>query len=185
MRIVGGTLRGHPLVTYKGDAIRPTSDRVREAIFNILAHNANLPTIEGAKVLDVFAGSGALGLESLSRGAAYCIFIDQAAEARGVIRRNIEAFNLQGITKVFRRDATNLGSAGGNSGFNFAFLDPPYGKGLGERALASLVGNNWLAPNATVIIEEQETTPFVLPDTFECQDRKTYGDTQVIIATHT
>src|SRR5262249_16059095 len=135
VRIVGGQFRGRRLAAPTFEGTRPTPDRVREAIFNILAHAVPAFQLEGARVLDLFAGTGALGLEALSRGAAFCLFVDERAEARALMRRNIEAFGLAGITKVFRRDATELGPAGRKGGFTLAFLDPPYGQGLAQRAL--------------------------------------------------
>ena len=135
MRIVGGEFRGRPLATPRSNAIRPTTDRTREAVFNVLAHRF-ADRLEGARVLDLFAGTGALGLEALSRGASYCVFIEELAEGRGLIRDNVEAFGLTGRTKIFRRDATGLGEAGTLAPFGLVFADPPYGKGLGERALA-------------------------------------------------
>ena len=112
MRIVAGKFRGARIEAPKGLATRPTSDRVRQALFNVLEHGAPHVDFEGARVLDLFAGSGALGLEALSRGARFCLFIEEAAAARGAIRRNVEALGLTGVTKIWRRDATKLGEAG-------------------------------------------------------------------------
>jgi 16S rRNA (guanine966-N2)-methyltransferase len=182
MRIVGGTLRGRALASPKHEGVRPTSDRVRESVFNILTHGITGFTLEGAKVLDLFAGTGALGLEALSRGAATCLFVEEDAEARALIRRNIEAFGLTGVTRVFRRDATSLGPAGKHAGFTLVFLDPPYGKGLAERALASAAGGGWLADGAVIVIEERSDAVIALPAGFEQIDRRTYGDTQVLFA---
>src|SRR5438876_8804733 len=133
MRIVGGQFRGRPLAAPAHEGTRPTSDRVREAIFNILARGTPGFGLAGSRVLDLFAGTGALGLEALSRGAAYCLFVEQEADARALIRRNVEALVLTGVTKIFRRDAAALGPAGRNGGFSLAFLDPPYGHGLAEQ----------------------------------------------------
>ena len=135
MRIVGGEFRGRPLATPRSQAIRPTTDRTREAVFNVLAHRF-ADRLAGARVLDLFAGTGALGLEAMSRGAAFCMFIEESAEGSGLIRTNVEAFGLTGRTKIFRRDATRLGEAGTIQPFGLVFADPPYGKGLGEMALA-------------------------------------------------
>ena len=182
MRIVGGQFRGRPLTAPAHEGTRPTSDRAREAIFNILAHG--IPDFEllGARALDLFAGTGALGLEALSRGAAFCLFVEQEAEARALIRRNVEALGLTGVSKIFRRDATELGSAGRNGGFTLAFLDPPYGQGLAERALASAAQGAWLAPGAIVIIEERKGTGLSLPAGFDALDQRTWGDTQALFA---
>ncbi len=182
MRIVGGTLRGRPLATPVDDDIRPTSDRVREAMFNILAHGAAAVDLEGAAILDLFAGTGALGIEALSRGAAHCLFVDDGATARGLIRDNVEAFGLTGVTKIFRRDATSLGDAGKYGPFDVVFLDPPYGKGLGERALASAMTGGWLAPGATIVLEERREADITLPPGLTVLDRRTWGDTQALFA---
>jgi 16S rRNA (guanine966-N2)-methyltransferase len=182
MRIVAGRFRGRPIATPDHDGLRPTSDRVREAVFNVLAHGIDGFELSGARVIDLFAGTGALGLEALSRGAAYCLFIDTEAEARALIRRNVEAFGLTGESKIFRRDATDLGSAGPRDVVNLAFLDPPYDQGLADTALASLVSGGWLAPGAVVVIEERDGIAVALPPGLLEIDRRRYGDTQVIFA---
>jgi 16S rRNA (guanine966-N2)-methyltransferase len=182
MRIVGGQFRGRPLVGPGDDRTRPTSDRVREAIFNILAHGIAEFELDGAKVLDLFAGTGALGVEALSRGAAYCLFVEQEVEARALIRRNVEALGLTGVTKIFRRDATELGPAGRNGGFTLAFVDPPYGQGLAERALGAAAAGGWLAPGAIAVIEEHKGTAIALPAGFVQLDRRTWGDTEATFA---
>ena len=182
MRIVGGRFRGRPLAAPAHEGTRPTSDRVRESVFNILAHGIPKFSLEGAKVLDLFAGTGALGLEALSRGAAFCLFVEEEAEARAVIRRNVEAFGLTGITKIFRRDATALGSAENRGTFGLVFLDPPYGKGLAERALTSAATGGWLAPDAVAVMEERKDAAIALPVDFTAIDRRTWGDTQVLFA---
>jgi 16S rRNA (guanine966-N2)-methyltransferase len=182
MRIVGGTLRGRALASPKHEGLRPTSDRVREAVFNILMHGTLGFSLEGVKVLDLFAGTGALGLEALSRGAATCLFVEEDADSRALIRRNIEAFGLTGITRIFRRDATSLGPAGKHAGFTLVFLDPPYGKGLAEQALASAAAGGWLADGAVIVVEERKGTAVTLPEGFTEIDRRTYGDSQVLFA---
>jgi 16S rRNA (guanine966-N2)-methyltransferase len=182
MRIVGGELRGRPLVAPEDATTRPTSDKVREAVFNILAHGIPGFAIAGARVLDLFAGTGALGIEALSRGAAYCLFVEEGAEARALIRRNVEALSLTGIIKIFRRDATSLGAAGSQAPFGLVFLDPPYGKGLAERALASAATGGWLAPGAVAVIEERKGEAIALPAQYAELDRRSWGDTQVLFA---
>jgi 16S rRNA (guanine966-N2)-methyltransferase len=182
MRIVTGRFRGRTLATLKGDATRPTSDRVRQAIFNILEHGIEDFSIEGARVLDLFAGTGALGLESLSRGARFCLFVEESAEARAVIRRNVEAMALTGITKIWRRDATRLGPAGTLQPFDLVFLDPPYGRGLGEAALASARAGGWIRPAGLIVLEEHADAQLALPDGFAEIDRRRWGDTQVLFA---
>jgi 16S rRNA (guanine966-N2)-methyltransferase len=181
MRIVGGQFRGRPLAAPADAHTRPTSDRVREAVFNILLHGIPGFELKGAKVLDLFAGTGALGLEALSRGATYCLFVEEDAGARALIRRNVEALGLTGVTKIFRRDATDLGPKGRNAGFTLVFLDPPYGQGLAERALASAAGG-WLADGAIAVIEERRATPIQLPPAFSQLDRRAWGDTEVTFA---
>jgi 16S rRNA (guanine966-N2)-methyltransferase len=182
MRIVGGRFKGHGLQGPKGQATRPTSDRLREAIFNILAHGIADFSIEGARVLDLFAGTGAMGLEALSRGARFCQFVDDSAEARGIIRRNADALGLVGQCKIWRRDATRLGPAAPQPGFDLVFADPPYSKGLGTKALASLVEGQWLNSGAIVVIEEAERAELACPPEFIEIDRRVYGETQILIA---
>jgi 16S rRNA (guanine966-N2)-methyltransferase len=182
MRIVAGRFRGRVLAAPEGAHTRPTSDRVREAVFNILDHGIAGFSVTGLRVLDLFAGTGALGLEALSRGAAFCLFVEEDAAARGLIRRNIETLGLTGVTKVFRRDATDLGPAGNRGGFGLAFLDPPYERGLAERALASAAAGGWLAPGGVAVIEESRRTAITLPPGFSALDQRTWGDTQVLFA---
>lgn len=179
MRIVAGAFRGRPLATPADMAIRPTSDRVREAIFNIIAHGIDGVTIDGARVLDLFAGTGALGIEALSRGAEFCLFVEDGAQARGLIRQNVEAFGLTGVTKIFRRDATDLGPAANQGAHGLAFLDPPYGKGLAERALVSAARGGWLAPGALCVVEEAKDAVLDWPDGFSLLDQRSWGDTSV------
>lgn len=175
MRIVGGEFRGRPLAAPRSNAIRPTTDRTREAVFNVLAHR--FPESLGGRALDLFAGSGALGLEALSRGSSYCVFIEESAEGRGLIRTNVEAFGLQGRTKIFRRDATHLGELGTLQPFNLIFADPPYGKGLGEKALRSARDGGWLAPGALCVVEDSAAAPFNPGPVFTVAEERTYGDT--------
>ena len=181
MRIIGGAHRGtHLAPVGAGDPqahLRPTSDRVREAIFNLLENSLHLD-LQGLRVLDLFAGTGALGLEALSRGAARVAFVDDGTPARAILRRNIEILRAMGTTDVWRRDATALGLNRG-PGYDLVFLDPPYGKGLGERALASATAGGWLAPGAVVVWEEG--SPPVPPEGFEMLDQRRYGDTVVTI----
>ena len=174
MRIVAGKFRGKQLTSPSDESIRPTADRVRESMFNILASRLG-PVFDGIRVLDLFAGTGALGLEALSRGAAHVTFVDTGAEARGIIRDHIEAFGAGGITKLLRRDATDLGTPGTFGQFNLIFLDPPYNKGLGEQALAGLRANNWLAPGATIVLEDSIEANIEFPAGFTLEDRREYG----------
>lgn len=182
MRVVGGKFRGRPLAAPADQKTRPTSDRVREAVFNILAHGIEGCVIDGAAVLDLFAGTGALGIEALSRGAASCLFVEEDPEARGLIRRNIESLGLTGVTKIYRRDATDLGDAGNRQPFQLVFLDPPYGKGLGEKALTSAAAGGWLADGAAIVLEERAGVAIAWPSGFEPLDHRSWGDTQVSFA---
>ena len=174
MRIVAGKFRGKTLTSPSDLSIRPTADRVRESIFNILSSRLG-PVFDGVRVLDLFAGTGALGLEALSRGAAHVTFVDMGAEARGLIRDHIEAFGAGGITKLLRRDATDLGTPGSLKPFDLVFLDPPYGQGLGEQALANLAAGGWLAPSATLVFEESAAANVEIPAGFTLDDRREYG----------
>ncbi|ESQ74041.1 16S rRNA (guanine(966)-N(2))-methyltransferase RsmD [Asticcacaulis sp. AC402] len=182
MRIVGGQFKGRNLTTPDGRTTRPTSDRAREAIFNVLAHADWAPDLDGARVMDAFAGSGALGLEALSRGAAFCLFVETDETARGAIRDNVETFGLFGTTRVHRRDATDLGVRPGpkSEAFDLVFLDPPYRKGLGEKALDVLVSGNWLSENATIVFERGVDEDDFVTGVWEIVNTKTYGAAQVL-----
>jgi 16S rRNA (guanine966-N2)-methyltransferase len=181
MRIVAGTLRGRPIAAPKHEGLRPTSDRVRESLFNVLEHGIEGFELAGARVADLFAGTGALGIEALSRGAAYCLFVEESAEARALIRTNIEALQLIGATRIFRRSAIDLGPAGTVAPFGLAFLDPPYDKDLGQQALASLAAGKWLVPRAIAVLEERAGTVVELPPEFQEIDKRRYGDTEIRI----
>ncbi len=177
MRVVAGRLKGKPLRAPAGEGTRPTSDRLRESLFNILAHGriGDSGPVEDARVLDLFAGSGALGIEALSRGAAFCLFVDEDAGARGAIRDNCSALGLNGTTKIFRRDATDMGPLERFQPFTLAFLDPPYGKGLGERALVSIAAGGWLAPGALCVLEERANAEIAVPEGFEPIETRAQG----------
>ena len=181
MRIVGGTLKGRPLAAPRTYAVRPTADRLRESLFNILLHAYGLPE-EPTRVLDLFAGTGALGLEALSRGAAFALFVEEGVEGRGLIRRNVEALGLTGRTRLFRRDATRLGPAGNIPPFHLVFCDPPYGRGLGERALASAAEGGWIAPGGIVVLEEDAAARVELSPAFAVLERREAGGSQLLFA---
>jgi 16S rRNA (guanine966-N2)-methyltransferase len=182
MRVVAGRFRGRPIAAPKHEGLRPTADRVRESLFNILDHGIEGATLAGARVIDLFAGTGALGIEALSRGAEFCLFVEDDPDARALIRDNIEALQLTGSTRIFRRDATDLGPAGTMAPFSVAFLDPPYGKGLAEKALAALAGGAWLTAAAVVVIEERADTAVALPPAFHALDERRYGETRILVA---
>lgn len=166
----------------KDDRTRPTSDRVRESIFNILAHGTASIDLAGVRVLDLFAGTGALGIEAISRGAAFALFVEDDASARAIIRTNIEAFGLTGQTKIFRRDATDMGIAAHLGQYDLAFLDPPYDQGLAERALISMATGDWLMQGALIVLEERRDALVTLPSGYERIDARTWGETQVVFA---
>ena len=179
MRIIGGRFRGRWLKGPSSLAVRPTSDRLRETLFNVLAHAYDDP-VDGARVIDLFAGSGAMGLEALSRGARFALFVDDGSEARALMRANVDALGLGGETKVFRRDATKLGAMPAQDPFTLAFLDPPYGKGLAPLALASLRDGGWLATGALCLVEEQAGATLEAVVGFTLVERRDYGDTQAV-----
>ncbi|WP_283808602.1 MULTISPECIES: 16S rRNA (guanine(966)-N(2))-methyltransferase RsmD [Rhodopseudomonas] len=177
MRVIGGRLRGRNLVALSSREIRPTADRLRESVFNILMHAYENPLLD-ARVLDLFAGTGALGIEASSRGAKFVLFVDNGAEARALLRANVEALGLGGVSKVYRRDAANLGPAHPVEPFGVAFLDPPYRKQLAEASLASLRDGGWLLPGALVIVEEAKDAGFKAPAGYTELDRRAYDDTE-------
>jgi 16S rRNA (guanine966-N2)-methyltransferase len=178
MRIVGGRWRGRTLQGPKKDGIRPTADRLRESLFNILTHAYGDPVTD-ARVLDLFAGSGALGLEALSRGAAFTLFVDDGAEARALIRDNVETLGAGGTSKVYRRDVTKLGPVAPLGPFSLVFLDPPYGKELAEKALTSARDGGWLTADALIVVEEVKGS-FVAPEAFDEVERRVYDDTEIV-----
>lgn len=182
MRIVGGQFRGlvlaDPGAGDPGAHLRPTTDRVREAIFNLISHGAGGDRVRGARVLDLFAGTGALGLEAVSRGAVHATLVEDGAVARALIRTNIERMRAMGVTRLYRRDATDLGPNRG-PGFDLVFLDPPYGLDLGAKALISARDCGWLAPGATVVWEESAPQP--APPGLTVRDQRRYGDTWVTL----
>ncbi len=173
VRIIAGKLRGSKLPVPDRPGLRPTSERVRETLFNWLQ-----PHLAGARVLDLFAGTGALGLEALSRGAAEVVFVDDGAKALALLRANIARMRAEGETRILRQDATRLPPNPG-APFTLVFLDPPYGKALGEAALAQAAKGGWLAPGAMIVWEE--STPPLPPAGFDQRDQRRYGDTAVTL----
>jgi len=188
MRIVGGRLRGRALVTPKDQRVRPTSDRVRESLFNILAHNDFGVgfRLDEVRVLDLFAGTGALGCEALSRGAKFCLFVDSDADSRGLVRENVDALGLTGASKIWKRDATALGPmpANANGPYGLVFSDAPYRKDLTARALASARDGGWLVPGALVLAETAADEPEAPIPGFELQDTRAYGETRIAFLLH-
>jgi 16S rRNA (guanine966-N2)-methyltransferase len=184
MRIVSGRLRGRPLAAPTSQNVRPTADRLRESLFNVLMHAYGDP-VTGARVLDLFAGTGALGIEALSRGASYCLFVDEGAEARALLRANVETLGLAGITRIFRRDATKLGPAYPIEPFSLVFADPPYRRTLGETALRSAHDGGWLTADALIVVEEAADAGFATPEGFEELERRRYDDTEFVIMRQT
>ena len=189
MRIVGGRFRSRPLAAPRSNATRPTSDRVREALFNILTHrlgtasNPEAP-LAGHRVLDLFAGTGALGLEALSRGADFCLFVETDATTRGLIRQNCEQLGVLRQIQIYRRSATSLGPRPKNiSPFSLIFADPPYGQGLAEQALLAARKEQWLAQGALIVLEEHKHSDATLPPAFTQLDRRLYGDTALTLFT--
>ena len=183
MRITAGKFKARSLATPRDAGVRPTSDKVRQAIFNILEHRdfGSPFALEGARVVDLFAGTGAMGLEAVSRGARFCLFVDDAAASRALIRENVEAFGLTGASKIWRRDAARLGPLDTLAPFDLAFLDPPYRKGLLSPALAGLRSGGWLVAPALIVAElaEDETLPST--DGYQMMEDRVYGDTRVVI----
>jgi 16S rRNA (guanine966-N2)-methyltransferase len=180
MRIIAGRWRGRALAALgKGDAgahLRPTTDRVRESLFSMLTGGRFGDPVSGARVLDLFAGTGALGLEALSRGAAQATFVDDGRVAQRLIRENIGKCGAQAETALVSRDATRLGANPG-APFGLVFLDPPYGKGLGEKAIAAALAGGWIAPGALVVWEESAAV--AAPEGLALLDARRYGDTVI------
>jgi 16S rRNA (guanine966-N2)-methyltransferase len=180
MRVVGGRLKGRVLRAPASRDIRPTSERLRESIFDILEHRF-AGCMEDARVVDLFAGSGGLGIEALSRGAQSVLFVDNGSEARALLRANVEALALGGVTRIWRADATKLGDAPTSAPFTLAFLDPPYGRNLAPPALATLARKGWLSPGALVVVEEETGAEIEPVLALALEDDRVYGDTRLRI----
>lgn len=177
MRIVGGRFGGRSLKGPSSDKIRPTSDRLRETLFNILTHRCG--SFDGLRVIDLFAGTGALGLEALSRGARFALLVDEGSEARALLRANVEALGLSGATRIFRRDARKLGIAPPGDPFDIAFLDPPYGQKLAEPVLIALRDGGWLRPDAMVIVEESSDVTLDRPSGYVEDEVRDFSGTRL------
>jgi 16S rRNA (guanine966-N2)-methyltransferase len=182
LRIVAGRLKGRAIVAPEGQGTRPTSDRARQAVFNVLEHAAWAPGLERARVMDLFAGSGALGFEAISRGAVFALFVETDEAARGAIRENADTFGVMGATRVHRRSAIDLGIRPGSDGeaFDLVFLDPPYRQGLGEQTLDKLIEGNWLKPGAIVVYERGSDEPEIDTPGYELLDARDYGAARVL-----
>jgi 16S rRNA (guanine966-N2)-methyltransferase len=178
MRIVGGEFRGRALATPKTNDIRPTIDRTRESLFNIIGH-VYPEALDGTRVIDLFAGTGAVGLEALSRGCRTALFVENGVEGRGLLWENIDSFGLHGRARILRRDATSLGTIGNIEPFNFLFADPPYGQKLGERALLAAHAGGWLVPGALVVLEERSDVELAVDPVFKSLESRMFGDTRV------
>ncbi len=178
MRIVGGEFRGRNLATPKSNAIRPTIDRTRESLFNIIGH-VYPEALENTRIIDVFAGTGAVGLEALSRGCRTALFVENSVEGRGLLWENIENLGLHGRARIMRRDATKLGGVGTVEPFHFLFADPPYAQGLGEAALLSAHEGGWLLPEALVVLEERADVTLAVDPVFAPLEQRMFGDTRV------
>src|SRR6202022_5138611 len=181
MRVIGGRLKGRALKAPGSDAIRPTSDRLRETVFNILAHSYGNP-VAGARVIDLFAGTGAMAIEALSRGAVFALLVDQGAQACAIVRANFAALDLGGAARILRRDARKLGAAPEGGSFSLAFLDPPYGKGLVPPTLKALRDGDWLGKDPLAGIEERAGAEVALPDGFVLRETRPFGVTQGVLA---
>lgn len=184
MRIVGGRLRGHRIETPQTHDIRPTSERVRESVFNMLAHRFDEDVVAGARVLDLFAGTGANAMEALSRGAGFALLVENGVEARGLIRTNLMNLGLQGVARLWRRDATHMGRCAPMPPFDLVFIDPPYGQGLGEKALGSLLAGGWLADDAVIVFEEARGNEIALPEGLVLVEARSYSQTTVHLLRH-
>lgn len=182
MRIVAGSLKGRAIIAPEGQGTRPTSDRARQAIFNVLEHASWGINLHEARVLDLYAGSGALGFEALSRGASFALFVEIEDRARGAIRENMDAYGLFGRSRVHRRSATDLGPIPGSTGgaFDIVFMDPPYAKGLGEQSLKGLLEGGWLKPGALIIYERGSDEPDIDTPGYERLDARDYGAARVL-----
>lgn len=181
MRIVGGRLKGRALKGPSLDAIRPTSDRLRETVFNILAHSYDNPVVD-ARVIDLFAGTGAMAIEALSRGASFALLVEHGAEARVIIRANFAALDLGGAARILRCDARKLGAAPEGESFSLAFLDPPYGKGFVLPTLKALRDGSWLGKDALVVVEERAGAEVAFPEGFVLRETRRFGITQIVFA---
>ncbi len=178
MRIVGGILRGRNLLSPSGNATRPTSDRARESIFNVLLHAKWLENgvLQESPVMDIFAGTGALGLEALSRGARHCIFVENDKAALKNCHDNIDTLGMDDRSLVMAADALNPPARPDHTDpRRLVFLDPPYGKGMGAATLSAFAAKGWFAKGAVCMLEMEKKKPEQTPAGFAMQDERAYG----------
>lgn len=175
IRITAGTFKNKPLAVPTGDSVRPTSDRARQALFNRLEHSfQNIGfKLRGARVIDLFAGTGALGLDALSRGAAHVTFVEQNHNSVAVLKRNVATLGVDDKINILTTDASALPAAA--QPVDLALLDPPYGLGLAEPTLAALINKGWLTDSAVVVVETAATETLTAPDGLEIEDVRSYG----------
>jgi 16S rRNA (guanine966-N2)-methyltransferase len=176
VRIIAGEFKGRRLRSPAGQAIRPTSDRAREALFNILEHGA--PAVRGARFLDLFCGTGAVGLEAHSRGAQEVVLVDNDSEALRLARANLERIGVPAGVRLLARDATRLGPA--PHPFDLIFLDPPYRSGLAAPALEALLRDGWLGVQARVVLELAATEDLELPHSYTLERERRYGSAKFL-----
>jgi 16S rRNA (guanine966-N2)-methyltransferase len=182
LRIIAGKYRGRKIETKENAKIRPTGAKARGAMFNILMHGEfrgaeHSPLID-RRVVDVFCGTGALGLEALSRGAAHVTFVDQSAESISLVRANVSHMGETGNAQFIRTDSTSLPRA--HLECSLAFLDPPYGSGLAAKSLKSLDKNGWLKPGAIAVVETGAKEKFEAPEAYTLFDERKYGNTRIV-----
>lgn len=184
LRIIAGKHKGRVIETPPNRNVRPTSARVREAVFNILTHRVfggeGTHTLGGKRVIDLFCGSGALGVEALSRGAEHVTFVDQSSDVLGILKRTLEKIGETQNTRTIRSDSSVLPRSSGEP-CDVAFLDPPYRSGLAVKALSSLRNNGWLKQGATAVVEIESKEPFEAPEGFTLTDRRDYGNSAILL----
>jgi 16S rRNA (guanine966-N2)-methyltransferase len=181
MRVIGGNLKGRSIKAPSGADVRPTSDRVRESLFNVLLNGRNAIDLNGATVLDVFAGTGALGLEALSRGAAHAVFVDSSRQSLACIKENAETFNVGDVVSIVSGDARSLGKPPPImvNGADVVFLDPPYKKDLAIPSLEHLLNRDWIAEDSMIIVETESDLELPPVDGFDTVDSRKYGAARI------
>ncbi|MBL0848595.1 MAG: 16S rRNA (guanine(966)-N(2))-methyltransferase RsmD [Candidatus Liberibacter ctenarytainae] len=178
MKIVGGKFRGRLLYTPKNRFIRPSDSRTKKALFDILTH-VYPDALNATRVLDIFAGTGSIGFEALSRGCLYVLFVDNSLESMKLIHRNAECLGIGDRCNIYLRDVLNLGKIGNREPFHFLYLDPPYRRGFVEKTLHIVDKGRWLMPNAFVVVEEHVDSHISVGPAFKLLQKRRYGDTQI------